>query len=48
MSVEEDQIGCEDGTVLCGCRFSSCPLGIFLFTLRQSLAWNVPWGVPAS
>lgn len=45
MSVEGDQIGCEEGTVLCGLQL---PLGLFLFTLRQSLALSVPWNVPLS
>lgn len=38
MSVEGDQIGCEEGMVLCGLRGLQPPL----------LAWNVPWNVPLS
>lgn len=50
MSAGGDQIGSEEGTVLCGLQVLQLPLGVLLlllfvcwfFTLRQSLVQNVP------
>lgn len=41
MSVEEEQIGCEEGGALWPAG-APAALGLLFLLLRDSLAWNVP------